>query len=77
MPKLNGPHEIQEYDYDRIAGIVEALHYLKGEATKTGNQDIEILIQSTFNILITTYCLILRNNSMKNIDEDLYPTARN
>ncbi len=74
MTKLCGPHEVKEYDYDRIVGIVESLFFLKGEAKKTGNEDIEILIQSTFNILMTTYCLILRNNSqkLKNLNPDAF-----
>ncbi|QQG36617.1 MAG: hypothetical protein HYS17_02210 [Micavibrio aeruginosavorus] len=70
MKILNGPHEIKEYDYTRIVGIIEALVYLKGEAKKTGNEDIEILIQSTFNIIITTYCLVLRNGCLDESDKD-------
>ena len=53
---------IKHYDYEKIKGIVDSLQYLKEEARHTGNEDIEVLIQSTFNILVTTYCMILRDS---------------
>ena len=52
--------DIKNYDYEKIKGIVDSLQYLKEEARNCGNEDVEILIQSMFNIMITTYCMILR-----------------
>lgn len=58
--QLEGEMEAKVYDYDKIKGIVDSLQYLRDEARNCGNEDVEILIQSMFNIMITTYCMILR-----------------
>ncbi|AEP08636.1 hypothetical protein MICA_291 [Micavibrio aeruginosavorus ARL-13] len=52
--------ESKVFDYEKIKSIVDSLQYLKEEARNCGNEDVEILIQSMFNIMITTYCMILR-----------------
>lgn len=62
----------QHNDFDRIIGIVDSLFYLKNEAQKTGNEDVRVLIESTFNILMTTYCMLIRDNQreiLKNSDD--------
>lgn len=64
MKKIDGANDsgdgVKHYDYEKIKGIVDSLQYLKEEARNCGNEDVETLIQSTFNIMITTYCMILR-----------------
>ena len=52
---------IQDNDYDsRIADIISALDYLRGEAKLSGNDDIYNLIDSTFTICLHTFCIIKR-----------------
>ncbi|WP_148260398.1 hypothetical protein [Micavibrio aeruginosavorus] len=58
--KVEGQMESKVFDYEKIKSIVDSLQYLKEEARNCGNEDVEILIQSMFNIMITTYCMILR-----------------
>ncbi|WP_435640956.1 hypothetical protein [Micavibrio aeruginosavorus] len=66
--------ETKGYDYDKIKGIVDSLQYLKEEARNCGNEDVEILIQSMFNIMITTYCMLLRERLPRQVF-DLAPTT--
>ena len=54
------------YDFQKIGDIVQALDYLRIEAGSTGDPDLEMLINSTFNICFTSYYTAMR---MRALDE--------
>lgn len=50
----------EEYDFEKIGQIVQAMDFLRAEAVKNGNRDISIIINSAFNLCFASYYLALR-----------------
>lgn len=57
----------QQYDLVRIQRIVEALDFLRREARETGCEEVYTMIESSFNIIFSTYYLILREKLSEEI----------
>ena len=62
---------VQSQDYDKIGHIVASLDFLRREAKLAGDEDIETLVASTFDICMTTYNVILRYELAKKLEARL------
>ena len=51
----------EKYDLAKIQGIVESLDFLRNEAKTIGSEEIQTMIESSFNIVFSIYYLILRD----------------
>lgn len=65
--KDNKKLNTQQYDLVRIQRIVEALDFLRREARETGCEEVYTMIESSFNIIFSTYYLILREKLSEEI----------
>ena len=54
-----------ECDFEKIENIISALDYLRGEAAKTGVDDLRAIIDSAFHMVLTAYTLMLRYEGLK------------
>lgn len=55
----------REYDFAQAERILKAMDFLRGEAVKTNIEEIVTMIDATFNLVVTTYCCILRYEMTK------------
>jgi len=67
---LQGEDE-EHYDLAKMQNVVAALDFLRGEAEKTGCEEIRILIDSAFNSVMCTYYLVLRHATAADIGDSL------
>lgn len=67
LMKDNEKLNTQQYDLVRIQRIVEALDFLRREARETGCEEVYTMIESSFNIIFSTYYLILREKLSEEI----------
>lgn len=57
----------------KVSEIISALDFLRGEARKSGNEDIYKLIDSTFTICLHTFCILRRleiSETIRNVQKD-------
>jgi hypothetical protein len=52
--------EAYDYDFAQAERILRAMDFLRGEAVKTGIEEISTMIDASFRLLVTTYYCILR-----------------
>ena len=57
----------EKIDHAQMSRILEALDVIRDEARKLGNEDIESLINSTFNIILICYATALRASGKEKI----------
>ena len=60
-----GAKEEYTYDFEQASQILEAMDFLRGEATKTNIQEIVTMIDASFRLLLTSYYCILRYEMTK------------
>jgi hypothetical protein len=53
------------YDFEKAEHILQAMDFLRKEAVKTRIPEIVTMIDSTFNLLLTSYYCILRYEMQK------------
>jgi hypothetical protein len=54
-----------KYDFTKAGQILEAMDFLRGEAVKTGIEEIVTIVDANFRLLLTTYYCILRYEMTK------------
>ena len=54
-------------DFRKIENIVCALDFLRGEAAKTGVDDVKTIVDSAFQMVLSAYTLVLRYHCEKNL----------
>lgn len=75
MPRLPSYSEIERacaegYDFAQAEQILSAMDFLRKEALKTGMEEIAIMVDSAFRILLATYCSILRYDMGRLLEEE-------
>lgn len=50
----------EEYDFEQVGHIVQALDFLRMEAKRNGDREISIIINSAFNLCFASYYIALR-----------------
>ena len=54
-----------KYDFAKAEQVLEAMDFLRGEAVKTGIEEIVTMVDANFRLLVTTYYCILRYEMTK------------
>jgi hypothetical protein len=54
-----------KYDFAQAQRILEAMDFLRGQATNTRIEEIVTMVDASFRILVTTYYCILRYEMQK------------
>ena len=54
-----------KYDFDQASRVLEAMDFLRGEAKKTGIEEIVTMVDASFRLLLTSYYCILRYEMTK------------
>src|ERR1700691_3203844 len=57
--------ENYKYDFAKASQILKAMEFLRIEAETTRIEEIVTIIDASFNLLVTTYYCILRNEMTK------------
>ena len=57
--------ENYKYDFAKASQILKAMEFLRIEAETTRIEEIVTIIDASFNLLVTTYCCILRYEMTK------------
>lgn len=60
-----GAKEEYRYDFDKASRILQAMDLLRGEAVKTGIEEIITMVDASFRLLLATYYSILRYEMTK------------
>jgi hypothetical protein len=50
-----------KYNFSKIGDVVKNLEVLKKNAIETGDEDIEVIVNSAFNLCFQAYYLALRS----------------
>ncbi len=61
----NSATEEYKYDFDQASRVLEAMDFLRGEAKKTGIEEIVTMVDASFRLLLTSYYCILRYEMTK------------
>src|SRR5271170_6983996 len=74
MPDLKEPACVKDeykYDFDKASRILQAMDFLRGEAVKTGIEEIVTMVDASFRLLLATYSSILRYEMSRLSGSDL------
>jgi hypothetical protein len=63
--------DIDRYDFTKMQNVVTALDFLRGEAKRTGSEEIHILIDSAFRSVMCTYYLVMRHAASEGLGDSL------
>ena len=57
--------EEYRYDFEQASRVLEAMDFLRGEAKKTGIEEIVTMVDASFRLLLTSYYCIMRYEMSK------------
>lgn len=66
---LEAANDTQLYDVELIQGIIKSLDFLRSEAKKSGSEEVQVMINSAFSMVLITHYHFLRHGALLDIRE--------
>lgn len=68
-PEFDDAGEGDTYDFVKAEQVLKAMDYLRREAVRTGIEEIVTVVDASFKVAVTAYCMIMRYEMSKLLEK--------